>query len=558
MTEETSWHSLAGAEALQALGSGIDGLSAVEARERLQRFGPNVIPEPSPKKLIMVYLDQFKNAFIYLLLIAAVVSILVSEYGDAVFIAVALQINALIGTIQEWQAQKRVLGLRNLVKSRIAVLRDSNWEEIDGHQLVPGDIVEIEAGTRVPALLRLLSSEALEADESLLSGESMPVVKDADAIFDAHTSLADRNNLLHAGSTILRGHATAVVSETGSRTEVGRVAESLKSAAKVAPPLIVRMKKFTHIVAGLMVIVIAAIAGGEFYRGTEPIVILMTSVALAVAAIPEGLPVALTVALSISVSRMAKRDVVVRKMAAVEGLGACTMIAADKTGTLTINELSAQRVCLPGEQDRAIETLCPQDNPGDINAPFNRLVTCGLLCNEARLMEQADGSSKLFGDTVDGAFLKLALRAGIDREQADATNPRQGRIPYEPALAFAASFHSGQDGMLHAWVKGAAEVVLPFCATDDKEAILREVDKLAGEGYRVIALAEGAVSDCGRQHLQGLTFLGLVAPNSAGLSSGRRGRANDHGRSSVDRSGNRQATGYGRASGGRGHRQSPG
>ncbi len=511
--EATPWHARSSEQSLQALQSSSDGLSTAEAEARLTQIGPNIIPGPPPKRLLAVYLDQFKNAFIYLLLIAALVSVAVGEYGDAVFIAIALQINAIIGTVQEWQAQQKTLGLRQLVKSMVPVLRDGSWEEVDGHQLVPGDIVELESGTRVPAQLRLLSSESVETDESLLTGESTPIAKQAEPFLPPHTPLADRSNLLHAGTTLLRGHAIAVVAETGLRTEVGRVAESLKLIATVPPPLIIRMQKFTHIVAALMVGIIALIALGETLRGTEPIAILMISVALAVAAIPEGLPVALTVALAISVSRMAKRDVVVRMMAAVEGLGSCTMIAADKTGTLTLNELSVQRVALAGDVDRSTEEFAAQE-PAE-QGRFRQLVNAGLLCNEARFEEQSDGSIKLFGDTVDGALLKLGIAANIDGDKLLANNPRSGRIPYEPALAFAASFHSaghsGDDQTLQAWVKGAAEVVLAFCAGAETGEIQSQVDKLAREGYRVIALAAGPVGAMTREDLRDLEFLGLVA-----------------------------------------------
>ena len=513
MKESNHWFALTLTEVLSRLESSRDGLSADEAARRLAQFGPNVIPEQPPKKLWVVYRDQFKNAFIYLLLIAAVVSLFLGEYGDALFIAAALQINAVIGTVQEWQAQSKALGLKHLVKSTLPVMRDGGWQTIDGRDLVPGDVVEVESGIQVPAAMRLLEDESLEVDESLLTGESLPVVKSADGVLESHAALADQLNMLQAGSTVMRGRGLAVVTDTGPRTEVGKVAEALKYRDMVTPPLIRRMETFTHIVAALMTIVIALIAGIEFLRGTELVLILMTSVALAVAAIPEGLPVALTVALSISVSRMAKRDVVVRKMAAVEGLGACTLIASDKTGTLTINELSVQQISLPDHTVFAVDAFTGGHIDvvkDDQRQQFDALVTCGLLCNEARLEQSDRGEHKLFGDTVDGALLKLGVEAGLDRSTIDAENPRNTRIPYEPALAFAASFHSRGD-KVHAYVKGAAEVVLGFCTDIDHAAVISQVDGLAGQGYRVIALAAGAVQGMDREHLAGLNFLGLVA-----------------------------------------------
>lgn len=513
MDRTQTWHSLTIDQTLAVLEASQDGLLSGEAEKRLREIGPNIIPESPPKTLLSVYINQFKNAFIYLLLIAALVSLSLGEVGDALFIAAALQINAVIGTAQEWQAQEKAMALRNLVQATVAVRRDGVWEMIDGRELVPGDIVEVEAGSRVPAAMRLLTAEALEADESLLTGESVPVLKDVAALSGEHIALAEQANMLHAGTTVLRGRATGVVAATGPRTEVGKVAEALKYTEEIAPPLIGRMETFTHIVASVMVGVIAFIAFAGFLRGAEPSAILLTSVALAVAAIPEGLPVALTVALAISVSRMARRNVVVRKMAAVEGLGACTMIAADKTGTLTVNALSVERVWLPGLDIQAVSALVQDENaPAEepLTKTFHRLVLTGLLCNEAWLEQQPGGETQLFGDTVDGALLRLGKRAGFDRDEIDRDNPREGRIPYEPALSFAASFHQ-KDQRLHAHVKGAAEVVLPFCKEVSGLGVLDEVDRLARQGYRVLALADGAVQGMKREDLNGLDFLGLVA-----------------------------------------------
>ncbi len=513
MSEKQAWHTLEIDRVLNILATSPEGLTATEAARRLTQYGPNVIPQAPPKTLLTVYLSQFRNAFIYLLLIAAAVSLLLTEYTDALFIAVALQINAIIGTVQEWQAQEKALGLRNLVTSTVTTLRQSTRNEIDGRDLVPGDIVELESGIRIPAAMRLLAAESLEVDESLLTGESIPVTKCTDRIPDTHVSLADQANMIHAGTTILRGRATAVVTATGLRTEVGEIARSLRFIEEVKPPLIGRMETFTHRVAGLMVAVIALIAVAEFLRDTDPTTILLTCVALAVAAIPEGLPVALTVALAIGVSRMARHNVVVRKLAAVEGLGACTLIAADKTGTLTANELSVQKVFIPGIGLLPIEDIAigPNRRPGkDLPDSVVPLVTAALLCNEARLETRPDGTLQVFGDTVDGALLKLGLTAGLDRSEIDQRHPRRGRITYEPSLAFAASFHQQQDS-LRAWVKGAAEVVLRFCRGTNEQIILQQVNQLAGEGYRVLALASGPVAGTGHQDLRDLDFLGLVA-----------------------------------------------
>lgn len=502
-----SWHSMEGDVVLAALGSTLDGLSSSEARDRQARYGRNVIPEAPRKRLITVYLSQFRNAFIYLLMIAAIVSLVLGEVGDALFILIVLQINAIIGTYQEWQAHERLQELKTMVRATATVLRDSNWSNIDGRDLVIGDIIGIEAGVHAPAEVRLLSTTALEANESLLTGESVPVAKEAGGIFTAHTSIADRANMLHAGTTVLRGRGTGVVSATGPRTEVGRVAEALRYTEEIPPPLVRRMEQFTRVVATLMVGVILLIALVEIARGLPPEIIFLTAVALAVAAIPEGLPVALTVALSISVTRMARRNVIVRRLAAVEGLGACTLIAADKTGTLTQNELSVEVVHLPGLGDIQIDG---GEIPPEARKPMDRLIVTGALCNESRLQDKPDGTTEVIGDTVDRALLLFARKTGANPADIEAAFPRKNRVPYDPALSFAASFNE-DDGKLTAFVKGATEVVLPMCAGADRAAMTKAMERLAQDGYRVLAFAAGPVAEAREAALRDLEFLGLVA-----------------------------------------------
>lgn len=513
------WHSMSAEEVLAALRATRNGLSPEEVRDRQARFGRNIVPEAPQKRLIAVYLSQFRNAFIYLLLVAAAVSLALGEIADALFIAVVLQINALIGTFQEWQAQSRMQALKKMVRAPAIVCRASKWERIDGRDLVPGDIVAFEPGMQASAEIRILSGDALEVNESLLTGESVPVIKDIEPIPRIYTPLADRTNMLHAGTTVLRGRGTGVVTATGARTEVGQVAQSLRLTEEVPPPLIRRMEQFTHVVASLMVGVIFLIVLVELARGAPPAVIFLTAVALAVAAIPEGLPVAMTVALAISVTRMARQNVVVKKLAAVEGLGACTLIAADKTGTLTRNELTVQIAYLPGIGD--IPVAAEKDGSANIllaagsvstraQEMLERFLVTGSLCNESRLREKEDGSIEVIGDTVDGALLLLAHRAGIDPARVETDFPRVARIPYDPALSFAASFHE-DNGTLTAFVKGAAEVVLPMCEGTDNSETIEAMERFAQAGYRVLTLAAGPVTDTGQEALKDLELLGLAA-----------------------------------------------
>ncbi|MCK5575666.1 MAG: HAD-IC family P-type ATPase, partial [Sphingomonadales bacterium] len=458
----SQWHTVSGDDALASLTATAMGLTSEGVSERLARYGPNILPEPPTKSLIAVYISQFKNAFITLLLIAAAVSIALGEWGDALFIILALQINAVIGTYQEWKAQSKALALRLMVKTTAMVLRDGDWLNIPSRDLVPGDIIRVEAGMRVPAQHRLLETHSLEVDESLLTGESLPVAKSCDETLPIHTPLGDQINMLHSGTVILRGSGLALTTATGLKTVVGQVAASLKMVEDIPPPLMRKMKKFTRVVALWMVGLIALIALAEALRDVPTEQIFMTAVALAVAAIPEGLPVALTVTLAISVTRMSKRNVVVRKLAAVEGLGACTLIAADKTGTLTQNRLSVEKTYLPniGEVDR-------NNFEGEHAADLRDIAITGALCNEARLHNNTDGTFNIIGDTVDGALLIMADRLGIDRDAENIRTPEVHQLPYASEAAFAASFRQTDvEGESLAHVKGAPEIIFPMCHMD--------------------------------------------------------------------------------------------
>ncbi len=510
---DQAWHALERDQVLTELRSAAEGLATDDVFRRQALYGRNVVPEAPPKRLIAVYLHQFKNIFIYLLLIACAVSFALGEIGDGLFIAVALQINAIIGTVQEWRAHQKARALNIFVQTTSIVSRDGKWAHVDSRDLVPGDVVRLEAGMEVPAAIRLLWGQGIEADEALLTGESVPAAKDAEAAVVSNTPLADQANMLHAGTTLLRGRGRGIVTATGRRTEVGRVAEALQHSEDLAPPLIRRMEQFTRIVAAVMIPVIFLIAIVELIQGVPPEIIFLTAVALAVAAIPEGLPVAITVALAISVTRMSRRNVIVRKLAAVESLGACTLVAADKTGTLTQNKLSVRIIHLPRIGDLHTDTDHQADFDSEIaeqtSEELMSLVKAGVLCNEASLRDSGNDDVEVIGDTVDGAFLMLARSKDIDPIDLAEVLPRVSRIPYDAADAFAASFHEGPEG-LNAFIKGATEIVLPMCKGVDIHAITNEMERLAQDGHRVLAVASGNVENVEKAALKELNFLGLV------------------------------------------------
>ena len=506
------WHATAAGEVLARFGTSMAGLPAAEIAARRARFGANVLPEGRRKTVLAVFLHQFKSPFIYLLLVAGAISVGLGEVADAGFIFSVLLLNAAIGTFQEWRAETRARALTRLVQSYVVVRRDGARRRIDGRELVPGDVIEVESGLKVPADARLLGAEELSADESLLTGESTPVTKGAARPVAAEAVLADRTTMLHAGSTVLAGRGAGVVVATGAATQIGRIAASLATTPAAEPPLLLRMARFTRFVAIVMVAVIAALALIEIGRGAGLAEVFLLAVALAVSAIPEGLPVAMTIALSIAVSRMASRHVVVRVLPAVEGLGACTLIASDKTGTLTRNELTVWRLWLPELGELNLDgggapwTAGEEADPVLVDA-LRRLALAGALCNEASLGAGGD-DGRAVGDTVDIAFLRFAAGQGLRRETLDSEYPELGAVRYEPQRRYAASFRR-QDGRGVAHAKGAAETILPMCRNvpaDAEAAVMR----LAADGFRVLAVAAGPVAAAEAGSLRGLDLLGLV------------------------------------------------
>ncbi len=526
-------HALPGAEVAQKLGSGVDGLSPEQVEARRARFGPNALPRVRPPGVARVFLRQFRSPLIYILLVAAAFSVAIGEYSDAGFIFAVLFVNAVVGAVQELHAQRSAEALQGLVTTQADVVRGGETYELDAAELVPGDRVLLESGDRVPADLRLLACRDLLLDESLLTGESLSVAKAPDALHGADTPVGDRTNMAFAGTMAARGRGEGVVVGTGLATEVGRIAEAVLRGPRVKPPLLVRMERFTARIGIAVAVAAAVVAVIEGLRGAAAGDILLLAVALAVSAIPEGLPVALTVALAVGMRRMARRGVIVRELVAVESLGSCTHIASDKTGTLTVNELTVTRAALPGRAAWTVtgSGLDPEgalgppegegEQPGDRDA-LMRLARAGLLCNES-FHGHKDGTWTAHGDTVDIALLVLAHKAGLVRAEVTAAWPLAERIPYESERRMAATLHDGPDGRL-VCVKGAAERVLPMCARAlgpdgeaplDTDAVTAQVAALAGEGFRVLALADGTLPRDGGEPfeeavLNGLTLLGLV------------------------------------------------
>ena len=518
-TPDRRWHAMSPAETLAALATSPDGLSAQEAARRLAEHGPNRLPEGPVASPWRIFLRQFASPLIYILLFAGGMALLLGDRSDALFIFGVLLLNAVIGAFQEVKADASARALRSLVPHRAAVKRDGVAGEIAAEEVVVGDIVALDSGMQVTADLRLIETHGLQIDEAPLTGESLPVTKDAQARLAPDTLLADRVSIAHAGTVVMQGRALGVVVATGGATAIGAIGRSLEEAARTAgeTPLIRRMAHLARQIAvatlGLILILAVLLAvQGEGWRD-----IAMLAIALAVSAIPEGLPIAVTVALSAAASRMAKRNVIVRALPAVEGLGSCTLIASDKTGTLTMNRLTVEKATRADgtaseragwQQGRGVPDLAP-------------LAEAAALCNEAH----STASGELTGDAVDVALLDFAREAGVDIAAALAA-PRLAQIPYEPVQRFAA-VEIAAGGATRIIVKGAPETVLAMCEeagceeAGEAAAIARD---LAREGFRVIALAEGESSAptsplADRLHgLRPIGFVGLSDPLREGVA----------------------------------------
>jgi len=533
---EKPWHAMDLKEVAAELAADTKGLSQDEATRRFERFGPNALPHTPPPGLWAIAGRQFKSPLIYVLAIAAAVSLALGEVKDAAFILGVLLINAIIGTIQEGKAEKASQALQKLLRIRATVRRSTQTREIDAEELVPGDLVLLESGGRVPADIRLFSTHGLEVDESLLTGESTSITKDAAWAGSNDAPLADRRNMVHAGSMVIHGRCQGLVAATGASSAIGHLALDVMGSESGRPPLVLRMEEFTRRIAVAVLVAAAFVAvAGVVFGGYLISEMFLFGVALAVSAIPEGLPVALTVALAIGTTRMAKRGVIVRRLTAVEGLGSCTLIASDKTGTLTCNELTVREVRLAdgsvfevaGEgfvpEGRFLQNGVPIEP--DQSSALAGLARAAVLCNEADL-HHCNGGWTWRGDATDVALLTMAYKLGWRRDVSLDHHPQINELPFEAERQFAATYHH-IDTDVSAMVKGAPERVLGMCADDPARLdALREMSQqMAEHGYRVLALAEGpAPSDLNETQvppepadLHCLGLVGMIDPLRDGV-----------------------------------------
>jgi magnesium-transporting ATPase (P-type) len=528
---EERWHSLGEEEVRAELESRPEGLEAQEVAQRLQYYGPNTLPVKAPPTLWAILLHQVRNPLIFILLAAAVASLAIGEAADAIFILIVIALNSGLGAYQEYHAEKSAASLQQLLKITARVRRSRQEREIPAEDVVPGDIVLLESGNKVPADVRLLQTQNLAADESFLTGESMAAVKETGSL-PVSTGIGDRKNMVFAGSTMTSGRGVGITVGTGAETQVGIIAETVTQSESGKPPLVVRMEKFVKHVSILVLLISAGLALLLRLQGQEITAIFFFVVALAVSAIPEGLPVALTVALSIATKRMSARNVIVRRLTAVESLGSCTVIASDKTGTLTVNQQTARRIVLPdgetfslsGEGYNGEGQILASGGAGltaTARARLERVITLATLANEAALVRE-EGRWKHHGDAMDVAFLAIAYKLGLQPADVKRQHPVTGEIPYESERKFSAAFYE-RDGAKQVAAKGAVETILDFCdrmdqesgtADLDRDGIERQAEAMAQKGLRVLAVAGGAGEALGDDPadltLSGLVLYGMV------------------------------------------------
>ena len=500
------WHVLPQERVFTELEAEATGLDTAEAARRLERYGPNRLPEASPRGPLIRLLAQFHNLLIYVLLGAALIAGAMGHWVDTVVILGVVLVNAVIGFVQEGKAEDALRAIRNMLSSRAMVLRNGRHMSVPAEELVPGDVVLLQSGDKVPADLRLFRVKGLQIQEAVLTGESVAVEKTADAVVE-DAVLGDRRGMAYSGTLVTHGQASGVVVATGADTEIGRISGLVAQVQTLTTPLLRQMAVFTRWLTGaVLLLALAMFAFGVLVREFSAAEMFMTVVGLAVAAIPEGLPAILTVTLAIGVTRLAGRNAIIRRLPVVETLGSVSVICSDKTGTLTRNEMTVQSIALAdgcyavegtgyvprGDFKRDGHPIQTDEAPLLMQA-----VRAALLCNDATL-EQKNDDWVVHGDSMEGALVVAATKAGLEPEEVRQLYPRTDLIPFESEHKFMATLHHAHDGTAVIYLKGAPEQVLARCSTlrvrDGTQPLeiaqwQRQVEELANQGQRVLAVA---------------------------------------------------------------------
>ncbi len=527
-----TWHNYPSQQILEMLKTGDDGLSQAEAASRLERYGANQLQPPKPQSMVIRFLLQFHNVLIYILLVASVMTAFLGHWIDSAVIFGVVIINAIIGFVQEGKAEKALNAIRRMLSLNAIVLREGQRLQIPAEQLVPGDIVLLQSGDKVPADLRLLHCKNLRIEEAALTGESEPVEKFIDTV-DPVTAIGDRFCMAYSGTLVVYGQGMGVVVATGEHTEIGRISEMIAQVDKLTSPLLRQVAIFGRwLTLFIVILAVAIFVYGLFLRDYPISEIFMAAVSMAIAAIPEGLPAIMTITLALGVQSMARRNAIVRRLPAVESLGAVTVICTDKTGTLTRNEMTVQSVMTADNQLHVSGVGYAPKGGFSKDGKELQIADCsdmldlfraGLLCNDAGL-HQFEGEWIINGDPTEVALITLAMKAGLDPACEHESLPRTDVIPFESQHCFMATLHHNHAGHDLIIVKGAPEEVLAMCSHQrgqgEDHLIQPEfwhgiIQKFSATGQRILAMANRTMQ-AKQQKLEfadvetGFTLLGLV------------------------------------------------
>jgi magnesium-transporting ATPase (P-type) len=527
---QENWHQLTGEEVLKALDSDPSfGLTQEAAEARLEEYGPNSLPRESGPGPLKRFLAQFHNILIYILLIAAAVTAFLQHWIDSGVILAVVVINAVVGFIQEGKANQALEAIRKMLSLEAQTLRHGRKEKIPAENLVPGDIVFLQSGDKVPADIRLLECKELQIQEAILTGESEAVGK-SPAPVEGESDLGDRFSMAYSGTMVIQGRGYGIVVATGQQSQIGQISSMVSQVQQLTTPLLRQITRFGWWLSGIILGASALVfVFGFFLRDYTFDELFLATVSIAVAAIPEGLPPIMTITLAIGVRRMAQRNAIIRKLPAVETLGSVTVICSDKTGTLTRNEMTVRTVVTTdsditvngtgyapeGTFEKEGRPLTPTEDP-----ILQQLLEAALLCNDSRLHQNDEAQWHVNGNPTEGALITLALKAGLQRDELDRKLPRTDHIPFESEHKYMGTLHQKGDVI---YVKGAPERLLEMCATQETAQGEAEIDQnfwknklqeIAADGQRLLALARKPAR--GRSQLthddvrHGLVMLGLV------------------------------------------------
>lgn len=490
------------------------GLSSQEAQQRLGQYGENKLAEKKKKTNLQRFLEQFKDAMIIILLLAAAVSFVVACFGhdpmeffEPLLILLIVVLNAVLGMVQEAKAEKALDALKSMSAPHARVLRDGKEQVIDAAQLVPGDVIRLEAGDFIPADARLLKSVSLKSEESALTGESVPSEKDAAALVEEKAPLGDRSNMVFSGCSVTYGTATAVVTGTGMNTEMGKIAGLLEGEEEGQTPLQQKLAQLGKYLGFVALAACAVIFVVGLINGINVLEIFMTAVSLAVSAIPEGLPAIVTIVLAIGVQRMVKKNALIRRLPAVETLGSASVICSDKTGTLTQNRMTLVKLWVEGEQE--LETVSTSNTQA-----ARELLRYGALCCDGSVVYKEDGTEQHIGDPTETSILVAAHKNGMEQDELNRQYPRLAELPFDSDRKLMTSVNQ-IDGKIVAIVKGAFDMMAARCVSGNLEAAKEKNDEMSRGALRVLAVGykflEKAPEDPTSEELEnGLTLLGLV------------------------------------------------